>query len=595
MNTNLLTIGNILSDTAASGPAALKFAAGKQNKHFSPSKLDNTPLTASQRTETADKFPYVNPKNGTKNGKQPEFDPAPGAKAPQKGENGKNAGKQDLTQIPASQPSVVQAWLARYSLNIEHGKEGVARKVEPKAGYQLAQSLKNIKQEIAFAHTVQPAKIQIRETVPTINQNQIGPKTTLPVTSKKPSNEGIQANGIQTSNTKLITSRGVTDQQSVNNLALKAIADVNSKTTTASEKPIVLSTLQALDSQKTPPLTVEGLTQKALIETDSGITTSGNKVAIIASKPVVSAGPKVSEPSPSLPSVHSKSSGLQTLPARIDLDKSPLPAENVVANKDSTDQTGHPGTQQFSGLLADDILEQGENVIGKSLSQKLHNPQLQVSNSQIKEDGSSATNNKSDSCFEKIISANNTAISFEEQSSSFPNTVTTDNLPTQASPSDVSASITKQILESIQSSSSQESGTQQITIRLNPPDLGKVFIKFEEQENQITVLLEVSKSQTRYEVEQRLPHIIQNLADSGIQVKKLEVTLTNQGEQQLYKDESLQDGTFQQPHEFSQGSDSDDPEFTGADTPVIGVNGNSYQDGPERQIQITDTSINILI
>ena len=593
MNTKLLTISNILSDTAASGPAALKSPFAKQNKQFSLSVRDNTPVTNTQRTKTADN-PHVNPKSGHKNGKPSEFDPIPGAKAPQKKENSKNATKQNLTHIPAEQRSVVQAWLAQYSLNIEHGKEGVARKVEPKAGYELAQSLKNLRQDIAFAHDVKPAKTQVLETVLTINQNQIGPKTALPVTSKQQSNEVEQPNEIQISNTKLPASRGVTDQQIINNLAMKAPADVNSKTKTTSEKPAIMPTSNTIDSQKTSPSTEEGLTPKALVDTDNIITTAGDKHAS-SGKPVTPDGPTAPESNPGLPSVHSKSSGLQTLPARIDLDKSPLPAENVVANKDSTDQTGHPGTQQFSGLLTDDILEQGENVTGKSFPQNLHNPKLQISTGQIKEHGSLASNNKSDSGFEQIISANNPTTSLEEQSSYLPDSVTTDNLPTQASPSDVSASITKQILESIQSSSSQQSGTEQITIRLNPPELGKVFIKFEEQENQITGLLEVSKAQTRYEVEQRLPQIIQNLADSGIQVKKLEVTLTDQGEQQLYKDESLQDGTFQQYHEFSQGSDSDDPDFRGTDAPVIGVNSTSYQDGLEPQMQITDTSINILI
>ncbi|NIP28571.1 MAG: hypothetical protein GWN67_27940 [Phycisphaerae bacterium] len=594
MNTDLLAISNIFAGTNGIGRDPVKPTSTRGSNQFSPSTPDNTPLKDTHGTETADN-PCVNPQNGHQNGTPSEFDLTTGAKVPQKGENGKKAAKQNLTQIPAEQPSLVQAWLAQYSLNIEQGKEGVARKVEPKAGYELAQSLKNLRQEIAFAHTVQPTKTQISETVPIINQNQIGLKTVLPVASKKPSDEGELPNGIRISNTKLAASRGDAGQQSSNGLALKALADVNSKITTANEKPAVVPTTNTLESQKIPPLTVEGLTPKGLVDADSRITAVSNKGAIIAGKPVVPDGPKVPETSPSLLSVHSKSSGLQPLPVRIDLDKSPLTAENVVGNKDSADRPGHPGIQQPSGPLVGDILEQGENVTGKSLSRNLHDLQLQVCTGQIKEHGSSASNNKSDSGFEQIISANNATIFFEEQSSPFPDSVTTDNLPAQTSPSDVSASITKQILESIHSSSSQEPGTQQITIRLNPPELGKVFIKFEEQENQITGLLEVSKAQTRYEVEQTLPHIIQNLADSGIQVKKLEVMLTDQSEQQPYRDESLQDGTFQQHHEFSQENNPDDPGFIGSDVPVTGVNNNSYQGGHEQQMQITDSSINILI
>ncbi|MHC4109928.1 MAG: hypothetical protein ACYSUY_02575, partial [Planctomycetota bacterium] len=87
--------------------------------------------------------------------------------------------------------------------------------------------------------------------------------------------------------------------------------------------------------------------------------------------------------------------------------------------------------------------------------------------------------------------------------------------------------------------------------------MGKVFIKFEEQDNQITGLLEISKAQTRYEVERALPQIIQNLADSGIQVRRLEVMLTNQNEQQSYRDELLQDSSFQQYHDLPERGNPD--------------------------------------
>jgi flagellar hook-length control protein FliK len=587
MNTNLLAISNIFVDTSSAGPATLKSSAVKQSRQSSPSTLDNRPLTNSRGTETADNT-LINHNNGPENGPPSEFGPIPGTRVSQKGENSKNATKQNLTQIPAEQPNLVQIWLARYSLNIEQGKEGVARKVEPKAGYELAQSLKNLRQGIYFSHTGKTVKTQISETVPIINQKQIGLKTALPVTSKKPSNEGEHANSIQISNTKPVAAKGVTDQQSVNDLALKALVNVDSKTTTVSEKPAVVPTLNALGSQQSPSLATEVFKSQAHVDATGEITNVIQKPAIIAGKPAVPGSREVPEPNPGLPSVHNKASSRQTLSVRIDSDTSSLIAENVVENKDSWGQPVHPGTQQLSGQLADDFT-------GKSLSQKLHNPQLKVSTGQIKGRGSSASNNNPDSGFEQILSGNNAATYIKEQSSAFLDTLTTDNLSAQASPSDVSASITKQILESLNSPSSQQSGTQQITIRLNPPELGRVFIKFEEQENQITGLLEVSKAQTRYEVEQTLPHIIQNLADSGIQVKRLEVALTDQGEQQLYRDESLQDGTFQQHHEFSQEGNPDNPGTIGTNEPVISRNSDDYQDSLETDIQITDNSINVLI
>ena len=107
--------------------------------------------------------------------------------------------------------------------------------------------------------------------------------------------------------------------------------------------------------------------------------------------------------------------------------------------------------------------------------------------------------------------------------------------------------------------------------------------------------MEVSKTETRYEIERALPHIIQNLSDSGIQVKRLEVMLTDQGEQQPYKEQLLQDGSFQQHHDFSEEAHPDNPGTIGANEPGIEGNNNSYHNSLEAEVQITDNSINMLV
>ena len=93
MNTNLLAISNIFVSTSGTDPAPAKPKSVKQSRQFSPSTLDNRPLTNSRGTETADDT-FVNPDNGPPS----EFGPTPGTKVPQKGENNKNATKQNLTQ-----------------------------------------------------------------------------------------------------------------------------------------------------------------------------------------------------------------------------------------------------------------------------------------------------------------------------------------------------------------------------------------------------------------------------------------------------------------------------------------------------------------
>jgi flagellar hook-length control protein FliK len=116
------------------------------------------------------------------------------------------------------------------------------------------------------------------------------------------------------------------------------------------------------------------------------------------------------------------------------------------------------------------------------------------------------------------------------------------------SQTDTAAAIREQIYLAVQGSIKQ--GQQQITIHLNPPELGRVSIKFSEQNHELTGLLETSSSQTRAEIRQALPDIIRSLEESGISVKRLDVTLSDssaksdlmrQSTQQSLRDNSSQD------------------------------------------------------
>ncbi|HEW79116.1 MAG TPA: flagellar hook-length control protein FliK, partial [Phycisphaerales bacterium] len=164
--------------------------------------------------------------------------------------------------------------------------------------------------------------------------------------------------------------------------------------------------------------------------------------------------------------------------------------------------------------------------------------------------------------------------------------------------SDTSAGISAQIQTSILQSSLRL-GEGQITIRLNPPELGKVFIKFQEQQGQITGLLEVSKIQTRAQIQQALPQIIRNLADSGIQIKRLEVVLveTNQQEQHSFRDQSLNNGFS----ERQAGTEGNNPNNTSArNQPANPANGTNsgytgFGESQESEFLITDNSINMLV
>jgi len=122
------------------------------------------------------------------------------------------------------------------------------------------------------------------------------------------------------------------------------------------------------------------------------------------------------------------------------------------------------------------------------------------------------------------------------------------------------------------------------------------LIRFQEQQDQITGLLEVEKIQTRYEIEHALPQIIENLRDSGIQIKRLEVMLPDaeQSEQEALKDQSLQNGWAQQQDSANPGLRGNNPD-TGEINEWL-TNNISYRNISElREAFVTGSSINMLI
>jgi flagellar hook-length control protein FliK len=106
---------------------------------------------------------------------------------------------------------------------------------------------------------------------------------------------------------------------------------------------------------------------------------------------------------------------------------------------------------------------------------------------------------------------------------------------------DTATVIREQIYDSIQSSIQQ--GQKQITIHLNPPELGRVSMKFSEQGNGLIGSLEASNPQTRAEIQQAIPELIRSLEQSGISVKQIDVALSDTSGrhgQESFKDNSSQ-------------------------------------------------------
>ncbi len=117
--------------------------------------------------------------------------------------------------------------------------------------------------------------------------------------------------------------------------------------------------------------------------------------------------------------------------------------------------------------------------------------------------------------------------------------VTSANVPA----GDNAASLREQIIQSVRTTVQQ--GTNQIKIRLNPPVLGQVSVKFSEKNNELTGLLEATNAQTRAEIRQAIPDIIRSLEESGITIKRIDVTLSDlprqSSQQQSTRDNAPQD------------------------------------------------------
>jgi len=603
MTTNMLAISNMFTGTNGAGPALAKSTAVKQRNQLSQSTVDDTPVSNDSEKTTSDNT-AVKERNRPNEGSTGEFNhnfrKEITTEVPQKARLRRKVQKQEPLFNAAGQQTAVLPLLVQWSLKAGHGPEGIVKKIELKSGLEHAQLFNKLSKDKSLLRTGKTAKPQNSEPISVVNEKQIGLKETSPNTTRIPlsadisSNKDKNASQLQMPDVRLLAARGPYNEQSGKGFALQPLIRAHHGITTAYGKPKEVPVSNTFGSQQTPPMAGTGLKPQVLVEAAGEINNVIQKPAI-ARKQDVAATRNKPLSNPNILPVQDKPSGLQFQAVRIDPEKSPFIAENAVANKTVAGQPIRTQSQQFSGPLGEDVTEQGPNSPSNLAYQHLHRAQVHVSAGQNKgRDGSVSTNN-AESGFEQILSGNNAATYIEEQTSIFPEIIKTDNLPTQTSPGGVSASITEQILESIHSSSSQQAGTQQITIRLNPPELGKVFIKFEEQENQIIGLVEVSKAQTRYEVEQALPQIVQNLADCGIQIKRLEVLLTDQNGQQSYGDESLQDGSFQQQHDLPGGSNPDQFGTIGANEPGIFENNSSYQDGLVSQMQITADSINILI
>jgi flagellar hook-length control protein FliK len=171
--------------------------------------------------------------------------------------------------------------------------------------------------------------------------------------------------------------------------------------------------------------------------------------------------------------------------------------------------------------------------------------------------------------------------------------------PAQSSAQDNAASVREQIQMSVQNSLQQ--GARQITIHLNPPELGRVSIKFVEKAGELTGTIETSNSQTRADIQQALPDILRSLDQSGISIKRIDVSLSDLS-RQPNQDFSRNNNTQAQWDQLSQNSYNDGGTYRfsqsaysqssrwSSSAEYAGINSSDYN-----SLATADDSLNVLI
>jgi len=86
--------------------------------------------------------------------------------------------------------------------------------------------------------------------------------------------------------------------------------------------------------------------------------------------------------------------------------------------------------------------------------------------------------------------------------------------------------ISRQIADSIKSAANNS--PKEITVRLNPAELGKVVIKVSGEHSQISTVIEASNPQTKSQLQEAFGQVAKNLADAGIILKHFEVRSSEQ-------------------------------------------------------------------
>ncbi|MBW7990830.1 MAG: hypothetical protein FVQ84_12555 [Planctomycetes bacterium] len=626
MNMDLMTIDNMMFASAAvAPPPANKPNTFTNGTNFSPSSDNIQPYSNAPESTTTDtdNRPAI-AQNKSINKPREDFNQTlrktVKADSPQQNPNNKKPEKDEPASAITSKADSAQSF-STTEIPLTFGlivKEN-ATKIEPKTGRQLAQLIANLKDGKSSPVTGQATKSAENKLLVNTEKGQLGLKTVLPETSKgqtglksslpnnsknQPTLQTVLANiseGTPTADTqpgegkntdKISVLNGTALTTKAKELMPDALAGANHKTAEINEKTYPVDASVVANSAKSSDLSGKKTGLDTLLEDDAKKT---QEDTTLTDKSAIQANEKTAELKTNFSQVQNKIIEPKSQPVGIAPEKSTTTLNTTTDSKTTNSEI----LAESSDGNSKESSQAGNKLPDNSAVQELNISGVQVSTGQTKNNNSAASNKHSNSELEQIITQNNPGTPATELILNSAEGTKTVELPSKTSPGSISASVGQQIQESVRSSFSQEGQNQQITIQLNPPELGKVLIKFQEQDNQITGLLEVSKTQTRIEIEQAIPQIIRSLQDSGIQIKRLDVVLSqgDQPDQGALRDSAsggLQNGWAQQqnPTDSSMGR-------SGLNASEINewlTNNNSDQNISQLQEALTtDGSINMLI
>lgn len=596
MNVNLLTIDNMPAGVSNTLHTQPRHDTGARDKPVSPLADDKPIQASSERIETTDN---IAPYEGRSVGEEPagEFRHVLREKikseGPEKNRNSSESKEQNQVSDPAKTPDAVRTWLAENAVPVLHSREGIAIKMEPKAGRELAQLIASLKTEKSPPVTGDAAKsAQIKLALLAGEKGQLGLKTVLP---EKPSGQNglkrvladtpmIMPVGkvrpeiatIVPRNEAAADTKAFTNKGQVKELTPEVSAGLDSKADASGKK----AANTAVDVNPAPAKTPTAAAKKDVIP-ETTVENGGKKTAADAKKASVW-------------------TDLAAIQASLVEKQSLLAASNPAKSMPSTQANATAGARQAPSKSSDRNGKESEHAGNEPsnvpASRRLNVSEVQVSADQPKDQNRSAGQKSPSGNFEQILSHGPGQIPTTQQSAASAANAKPANSPGQNSPNNPAADIGKQILESIHGSLAQQRGDQQITVRLNPPELGKVFIKLQERDAELTGILEVSRAQTRSEIEHALPQMIRNLADCGIQVKRLDVVLSEQGRpgQDAFGGQSPQNSGPYEHDSTNQQAWSNEANVSQVSTWSAGNVGYQTSSGWQEAF-VSDGSINMLI